>query len=520
MSTDHIDLLPTHLDVAARIAAEWRPVGTRFVSPVLWGESAGTRVGTIVRADGEVELAARGVSADGRVGVWVPLRETFREDDAHIQIADLGGTWEGAQLRLGSDVEDIAWELLTPVYEPRASTPAPPSASLPASVVALGVVSREAWGARATTCTSTEDDWYRMAIHHTAGGQTYGGTVEGQMRVLQSYAMDSGEYCDIPYQFMVGYDGSLYEARELRFYAGATGGNNDGNIAVCFIGCYHPSDCPNGAGDAVTAEMMDGGQLLVQTLVAEYGIPSDDDSIRGHRDWPDNATACPGEYVHERLDELRAPLGPRYGGSFAGQSFPTLSDGAIRLGLGEELSGWIDLTNTATETWSPGSTNLGTVPRDVASPLAGADWLSSTRPATVSASVPPGGTGRFAFTLRGNELGDTTQYFGLVQEWVTWFADDGGPAENQLAVHVIVTDDPVDSGTDGETGDDAPPDGLANGLPGTLTEAPSGCGCGVGGGAAGWIGVAVGLLGVRRRVGARSSGHEVPSLLPPGEGGA
>ena len=66
-----------------------------------------------------------------------------------------------------------------------------------------------------------------MAIHHTAGSQTYGGTVEGSVRALQAYAFSTGEYCDIPYQFLVGYDGSLWEGRPYDYYSGATGGGNN-----------------------------------------------------------------------------------------------------------------------------------------------------------------------------------------------------------------------------------------------------------------------------------------------------
>jgi len=489
----HIDLLPTHLDDAAEISA-WVADGSGRVSPVLDG--VGTRVAALAHADAPVVLAARGVAADGTAGPWVSLRETFAEADLHILVGDVGAGWAGAQLRVGSDLRDVAWELTTPTFVPL-TTPPPPSASLPDSVRAIGVIPREDWGARATQCTSTEDDWYRMAIHHTAGGQTSGGTVEGQMRALQAYAQDSGEYCDIPYQFMVGYDGSLWEARELRLYSGATGGgNNDGNIAVCFIGCYHPNSCPNGAGDAVTEEMMVAGQLLVQTLVGEFGITSDADTIRGHRDWPDNATACPGDWLYERLDELRAPLGPAWGATVVASGFPD----PLVLAPGETYTGWFDLVNTGSSTWSAGSTNLGTLPRDTESPLYDPSWVTPTRPATISGTVPPGATGRFTFTVTAPPSGEVTATFGPVQEWVAWFADDGGPAEGALAVHVVVEE--VDSGT-GVTDTDRPggTGGGGGGLPGELSEGPVGCGCASSATPGGWGLIALGALAGRRRRG-------------------
>ena len=77
------------------------------------------------------------------------------------------------------------------------------------------------------------------------------------VKALQAYAQDSGGYCDIPYQFLVGHDGSLWEGRSLTYTSGATGGgNNDGNIAVSFLGCYHPSQQNTQTG-RLTEAMLD-----------------------------------------------------------------------------------------------------------------------------------------------------------------------------------------------------------------------------------------------------------------------
>jgi hypothetical protein len=117
-------------------------------------------------------------------------------------------------------------------------------------------------------------------------------------------------FCDVPYQFLVGYDGSLWEGRPYDYYSGATGGgNNDGNIAISFMGCYDGTACNVGPHPA-TDEMMDAANVLVQTLVAMHSIPSDSDSIRGHQNWPGNSTACPGNYILDRFDELLQPLDP------------------------------------------------------------------------------------------------------------------------------------------------------------------------------------------------------------------
>jgi MYXO-CTERM domain-containing protein len=101
------------------------------------------------------------------------------------------------------------------------------------------------------------------------------------------------------------------------------------------------------------------------------------------------------------------------------------------------------MKNTGSKTWDS-NTKLGTTqPRDQPSPVAASDWKSMTRVSTLAADVPPGMVGRFPLELTGNQVGDYSQTFGLVEEGVTWFADapkGGGPSDDFLRVHVIVGD--------------------------------------------------------------------------------
>ncbi len=129
-----------------------------------------------------------------------------------------------------------------------------------------------------------------------------------------------------------------------------------------------------------------------------------------------------------------------YGAAFVAQSFPYASD-PFPLEAGTESAGFIDMRNTGTETWHPGQTFLGTTePRDVASPIAGHDWVSPNRAATVDHDVAPGETGRFAFSVRAPAApGDYDQFFNLVQESVTWFADSGGPIDHQIEIRLTST---------------------------------------------------------------------------------
>ena len=217
-------------------------------------------------------------------------------------------------------------------------------------------------------------------------------------------------------------------------------------------------------------------------------------------------------------------VAPDYRGTFKDQSFP-LSPAPLDVHEGDVATGYIELTNSGTQTWKAGTTKLAPIPRDKASPFADKSWLSPTRVSTVAADVAPGAVGRFDVTLDANAVGDTEVEFGLVEENVTWFADapqGGGPADGFLKVHFVVLPKgaPLDAGlAPGEggvaVGDDGGPtvgdDAGANGDGGTwdnATNVGSSGGCSVGAaggtsGAASWaslLGVAMALGAGARRV--------------------
>lgn len=447
-----------------------------------------TRAGFIVEGEQPIELFV--VVDDERVlaepywtgeGVGVYFAELPREvTEVHIETAD--------------PFAAVSGELLHGPVEPR-GTPPPEPGVLPDELKAIGVISRSEWGAKATNCSSLEDDWYRMAIHHTAGSQTSGGTVQGALQATQNYHLGTGTYCDIAYQFLVGYDGSLWEGRPYDYYSGATGGgNNDGNIAISFMGCYDADDC--GTSHAVTDAMMEAGQRLVHTLAELHDVPLDSGSIKGHRDWPNNATACPGDLLHPRLDEFYAPLGPRWAADWVGSSF----DGPLVLAPGQTVDLWLDFENIGDGTWTS-NTALAPLPRDEGSALANGSWLSDTRITAVDADTPPGGIGRFTFSISAPaEEGVFEQPLGLVEEWAAWFADDGGDGSPSLAVHVEAVEKTDDTGL---ASDDTAPVGAVL-PPGPQHPLQTGCGQVAGGG---WLFGLVLVLRRQRRQGLFSRGY-------------
>jgi hypothetical protein len=105
---------------------------------------------------------------------------------------------------------------------------------------------------------------------------------------------------------------------------------------------------------------------------------------------------------------------------------------------GVSQSGSITLRNVGRATWPAGLTRIGmTQPRDMASPLQAADWLSANRAAALAADVPPGSEGTFTFSLRAPDTpGTYRQYFNLLVEGVAWFSDTSSPPDDFMWVEV------------------------------------------------------------------------------------
>jgi uncharacterized protein YecT (DUF1311 family) len=92
----------------------------------------------------------------------------------------------------------------------------------------------------------------------------------------------------------------------------------------------------------------------------------------------------------------------------------------------------IKAKNTGTATWQRDGAfpvRLGTdAPRDRTSVFQSDNWIGRSRPAALTEeSVPPGGTGTFAFAIAAPASGSTVrdEQFNLLAEGLTWFTDPG-----------------------------------------------------------------------------------------------
>ena len=230
---------------------------------------------------------------------------------------------------------------------------------------------------------------------------------------------------------------------------------------------------------------------------------------------------------------------PDWSAAFVSQTWPYASQPAFQVKCGESVTAKLVMKNTGAKAWD-GNTKLGTTqPRDRKSIFAGSHWLSATRAAAISGTVAPGANGTFSFAFDGPtgadcKPGTYTEYFGIVQEGVAWFSDNGqgGPPDNQLEALIdLVPGDPTTGGADmgggggsggaggggdpgvgpdmagdpgsGSTGGN-PESGGGDGTGGNATTPGSHAGCSVGGAAAGdaiAIAFVFALLLARRRRG-------------------
>jgi len=514
---------------AEAIAAEFAVEPAGLVSPVLDAPDGATGGGALIPLDDAdaptPTLHARGVDADGVEGAWSALEVTWREGDQLVAIVDLPELARGAQLRLGpgAAIAQLTWSALVPAPPTEAPSPADDigahRASLSADLAALGVNSRESWGARGTRCSSRNPDKYRVAIHHTVSQP--GGDPASRLRGIQSYHMDSRGWCDVGYHFLVSVDGRIWEGRPIDLLGAHVGGHNTGNIGISFIGCFHSSGCGAIEGPREPPNVMiENVAGFVAGLSSLYGFAITPSSVKGHRDHSGQSTSCPGDHLHSRLDDIRSgEVGPVYGAAYVEQSFPLARD-PFELAPNEVVAGYLEMRNTGTEPWRPGETFLGTTePRDVESPIAAPSWIAPNRAATIDRVVNPGETGRFELEVQAPATpGEYPQYFNLVQEGVAWFGDpgQGGPPDGQLQIRVTTLDVPPVMPDAGAPPPPPPPADASMGDPdagapmaetdaggGEMREMAEGCSCRAGSGAPAspaWLALAaLALLRPRRR---------------------
>jgi len=304
------------------IVDHWQVEGDFYVSPLLDTPEYATRVGLLVEAqpdsaETDFEFAARALDRFGQIGSWRPCETTWREPPRSVARADLRAIAVGAQLRVpleqALDIRELTWSAIVPV--PRtddgdlsiAQAPAQQQQALAGYLSSISMRSRADWGARARTCGTLESSKYRMAVHHSAGNS---GTSDyaAAIRGIQSYHMDTRDYCDMAYHFVISSNGQLWEGREIGVRGGHVLNQNTGNVGLVYMGCFVPGGCVYSSSTVpetpIAQPMIDNAGSLVAALGGQFGIAINSDKIRAHRDHDGASTTCPGTSMHSRMSDI------------------------------------------------------------------------------------------------------------------------------------------------------------------------------------------------------------------------
>jgi hypothetical protein len=280
------------------------------------GVAARLEAAALPSADADEAASA---AVDGDAGLrWLPATVTWRDgvgsDDRFVARVDLGVLAPAVRVRVRDDdvagLRALTWEAVVPAAPARSTgltttEPAVRQAALD------GFEPRSAWGARAPSGCSSNPTKTKVTVHHTVSALNDGGTRDefaATLRGIQSLHMDGRGYCDVGYHFLVTADGTVWEARSAAALGAHTGSQNTDNLGISFVGCFHPTSACSGLGSTTPpTAMIDGAGAFLGLVIRHYGITLRPGSTYfGHRDNPGQATACPGDVLHDALPTLQA----------------------------------------------------------------------------------------------------------------------------------------------------------------------------------------------------------------------
>ncbi|MDA0713261.1 MAG: N-acetylmuramoyl-L-alanine amidase [bacterium] len=168
-------------------------------------------------------------------------------------------------------------------------------------------ISREQWQARPSK--TGIDHWNKnvttFAIHHTAGSSS---STADAVKSIQNHQMNTRGWSDIGYHFLVGNDGKIFEGRSLNWQGAHVKGHNAYSVAISALGCFDESEC-NGIAYPPTTRMTESMLHSMGELVGFLAFKSNITNlnrinVRGHREFPGAATACPGNIIINFMEDI------------------------------------------------------------------------------------------------------------------------------------------------------------------------------------------------------------------------
>jgi len=230
----------------------------------------------------------------------------------------------------GATVRDLTLDYLNTLDGPRVTREIPATATADAGTPKI--ITRAEWGADESlkrTAGGCRRQFYplrQMFVHHTAGSN-FDERPKATMRAIYWYHVVRQGWCDIGYNFVVSYDGRIFEGRWARDYkpweihdsenqngkvvSGAhVDGFNSGSVGVSVMGNFEtawPSPATRQALAKLLAWEVDRHNLQALGTHTyrnpETGYTKTLPWIAGHRDA--DTTSCPGDHLYSKLGAVR-----------------------------------------------------------------------------------------------------------------------------------------------------------------------------------------------------------------------
>ncbi len=256
---------------------------------------------------GKFVIEARAIGEDGTESDWVETSSLFEEEGMFVRRADFESVAVKVQVRIPLELSSFIDNLTVSAVKLDEKAPvaqANVQGSLPSYLVGV-VRARGEWGAKPTKCTDLDSKKTKLAVHHTVTPRSASGGYDARIRQIQSFHMEGNGWCDVGYHFLVTENGTVYEARPMRFIGAHAFTQNVGNAGMSFVGCFHTSGCAGFGSTTPPQAAIDAAAKVLGLVAKDQGITVSKTSLKGHRDHPNQSTTCPGDFLYAKLDEIR-----------------------------------------------------------------------------------------------------------------------------------------------------------------------------------------------------------------------
>jgi N-acetyl-anhydromuramyl-L-alanine amidase AmpD len=135
----------------------------------------------------------------------------------------------------------------------------------------------------ATYQTRQLSDITHIAIHHSAGSGN------ASPADIARFHVNTREWPGIAYHFLIQPDGTIYQTQRLKTISWHVANNNKKLIGICLNGNF------------ITIPPQQKQLDATKWLVAQLRNQFPNIEIKGHKDFPDQQTACPGDSYHQWL---------------------------------------------------------------------------------------------------------------------------------------------------------------------------------------------------------------------------